>query len=69
MSKWEKIKTVIGLYRSISKQEKIRLSTIFVYNMAYYPMLISMIFSMRKLLSEPEVANTVFLHLNVNIFL
>lgn len=36
--------------------------------MAYYPLLISMIFSMRKLLAVEEVANTPFLHLAVIIF-
>jgi len=36
-----------------------------VYNMAYYPILISMIFAIRKLLSQPEIANSTFLYLNV----
>jgi len=43
------------------------MSTIFVYNLAYYPLLISMIFGIRKLLACPELSGATFLHITVNL--
>lgn len=65
MTRWEKISTAIKTYRSISLNEKFRLSTIFVYNIVYYPLLISMILSIRKVLGDPAAANATFLHITV----
>jgi membrane protein insertase Oxa1/YidC/SpoIIIJ len=62
---WGKIKSSIKIYRDICRQEKFRLSTIFVYNLAYYPILISMIFGIRKLLACPELSGATFLHISV----
>jgi len=39
-----------------------------VYNLAYYPILISMVFSLRSLFSIEAVAQSGFLYLNVFIY-
>ena len=65
LSTWGKIKSSINIYRDICRQENFRLSTIFVYNLAYYPILISMIFGIRKLLACPELSGAPFLHISV----
>ena len=50
---WKKIWSSVKVYRALCKQEKFRISTVFVYNLAYYPLLISMIYGIRQLLSIP----------------
>lgn len=67
LSFWGKLKASVKVYRDLCKQEKFRLSTIFVYNLAYYPFLISMIYGVRKLLACPEVSGATFLHISVNL--
>lgn len=39
--------------------------SVFVYNMAYYPILITMVFSLRSILAVPEIANSGFLYITV----
>lgn len=62
---FQKLKHSIKIYRDICKQEKFRLSTVFVYNAAYYPLLISMIFGIRKTISSPEAEGSTFLYITV----
>lgn len=62
-----KIKMSWQLYRKLAIQENFRLRSVFVYNLAYYPILICMIFSLRSLLSIDVVAQSGFLHLAVSL--
>lgn len=61
----KKILLALKVYNGTCKLQKFRLSTIFVYNIAYYPFLITMIYSVRKVISCPEMANASFAHITV----
>lgn len=63
----KKIQLCWRMYGKLAKQENFRLRSVFVYNLAYYPLLISMIFSLRSLLSIEAVAQSGFLYLNVDV--
>lgn len=60
---WKKLLQAVRIYRMVSKQEKFRLMSIFIYNLAYYPLLITMVYSIRSVLAEPQLASATFLHL------
>lgn len=62
---FKRVISALKIYRSLCKQEKVRMSTIFIYNMFYYPFLITMIYSLRGLLAIDAVSQTSFLHLQV----
>lgn len=66
---WGKVGSSVKIYRDICRQENFRLSTVFVYNLAYYPLLISMIYGIRKLLASPELSGATFLHITVIMIL
>jgi hypothetical protein len=57
------------IYRLLAIQENFRMRSVFVYNLAYYPAMIIMIYSFRGLLSFDDVNCTGFLYLDVNILL
>lgn len=65
MGFWSKLKQSIRVYRELAKQEKFRFSTIYVYNLAYYPLLISMILGVRQTLGAPEAKDATFLYITV----
>lgn len=65
LSTYRKMQLIWSMYGKLAKQENFRLRSVFVYNLAYYPLLISMIFSLRSLLSIEAVAQSGFLYLNV----
>lgn len=62
---WQKLKHSVRVYRELAKQEKFRFSTIYVYNLAYYPLLISMILGVRQILGTPEAKGASFLYITV----
>jgi len=65
---FSKLTASLRVYRDLCRQENFRLSTIFVYNFAYYPLLISMIYGIRQLLACPEVSGATFLHITVTLW-
>ena len=62
---WGKVGASWQVYRALCRQEGFRLSTVFVYNLAYYPLLISMIYGIRQILSVPEIGGSGFLWISV----
>lgn len=61
---WSRLSASVGIYRMVSKQEKFRFLSVFVYNLVYYPLLITMIYSIRNVLGDPLLSEVSFLHLN-----
>lgn len=57
------------MYGKLSLKENFRLKSVFVYNLAYYPILICMIFSLRSLFAIDAVAQAGFLYLHVQLFI
>lgn len=58
------IVSVYNIYKFISKSEKIRIRSIFIYNLAYYPLLITMVYAIRNVLGDPLLSDASFLYLN-----
>lgn len=61
----QKFKLFFQIYKKLAIQEGFKMRSIFVYNLAYYPILISMVFSLRNILSTEAVGSSGFLYLNV----
>ena len=61
---WRKLFSSLKIYRMVSKQENFRILSIFIYNLVYYPFLITMIFAIRNVLGDPLLAQVGFLHLS-----
>ena len=62
----KKLWTAMKIAYSIVKMQNLKMYRLVIYNMAHYPIMISMIYAIRQLLSIPEVGGTSFLYLNVN---
>ena len=53
--------------RTILKKQNLQMFRTFIYNIIHFPIIISMIYTIRKLLAEPEIGSISFLHLKVSI--
>lgn len=57
----------IQAFRTILIDQNLHFMRTFIFNIVHFPIILTMIYTIRKLIAEPEVGAYSFLHITVNI--